>query len=121
MVSSKFTAAWLYCESTIKLARSLSVVEFPKEPVGQYETFPHIDGPNKNLFLLSTIAFARPMTSAWPIGKLNSSVVMDFSQCGALEALVLLGAADAQKKRARYLGHEKRLYIFLGFDNEAFE
>jgi hypothetical protein len=55
------------------------------------------------------------------IGKLSSSVVMDFSKCGAPEALVLLGAAEAQKKRARYLGHEKRLNIFPSFDNEAFD
>jgi hypothetical protein len=47
---------------------------------------------------------------------------MDFSpKCGIREALVLLGAAAARKKRARYIDHEKRVDIFLGIDSEGFE
>jgi hypothetical protein len=103
----------MYCAPTKSLARSLSVVAFPKKPVGWYETFPHIDSLYRNLSLLSKIAFDRPIVSTWPIGKLNSSVEIDFSPSyGMRETLVLLGAAAACKKRARYIDHEKGLDIF---------
>jgi len=47
--------------SVDKAAKSALTVEFPKDPVGQKEVFPAIEGPYKKVSALTLIALARTL------------------------------------------------------------
>ena len=59
--TSAWTAGSLINASVDKAAKSAFTVEFPKDPAGQKEVFPAIEGPYRNVSALTCIAPARAL------------------------------------------------------------